>query len=131
MRLRGVHSDLLLVVGRGIQIAEADFMVLERMLDLKRQREVVRCGASRTRRSHHLTGHAVDPVRTWTGRCAVLEFVSHHRRCKSDIEGTRHSFRKWSGLDQVPRWPVPSVAVASVSRVIDLQGSVSKEKAII
>lgn len=59
-RLRGVHSDLVLVVGKAIQITEVDFTVLEGVRTLKRQHILVARGASKTLRSRHLTGHAVD-----------------------------------------------------------------------
>jgi len=60
LRLRGVHSDLVLVVGKAIQITEVDFTVLEGVRTLKRQHILVARGASKTLRSRHLTGHAVD-----------------------------------------------------------------------
>lgn len=59
-RLRGVHPDLVRVVERAIQITEVDFTVTEGLRNEKRQRELVAAGASKTMRSRHLTGHAVD-----------------------------------------------------------------------
>ena len=58
--LQGVHPDLVSVVERAIQITELDFVVIEGLRTLERQRELVRIGASRTLNSRHLTGHAVD-----------------------------------------------------------------------
>jgi len=59
-RLDGVHPDLQKVVRLAIKKTEVDFTVLEGVRSLKRQRELVNKGASKTMNSRHLTGHAVD-----------------------------------------------------------------------
>lgn len=62
-KLSGVHEDLARVVRRAHEMAlEAgdDFMIVEGLRTLKRQRELFVAGASRTMKSRHLTGHAVD-----------------------------------------------------------------------
>ncbi len=59
-RLQGVHPDLVRVVERAIQATEIDFTVLEGMRTQTRQQQLVKAGASKTMRSRHLTGHAVD-----------------------------------------------------------------------
>lgn len=59
-RLQGVHSDLVKVVERAIEITEVDFSVLEGLRTPERQQALVEKGASKTLRSRHLTGHAVD-----------------------------------------------------------------------
>lgn len=59
-RLKGLNSDLVLVVKRAIELTEVDFAVLEGLRTRSRQLELVRAGASRTMNSRHLTGHAVD-----------------------------------------------------------------------
>lgn len=58
--LRGVHPDLVRVVKRAIQLTEVDFTVIEGLRSAARQRELHRKGATRTLRSRHITGHAVD-----------------------------------------------------------------------
>ena len=60
--LRGVDPLLVKVVKRAIEITKQDFMVLEGVRTLERQRELVARGASKTLRSRHLTGDAVDLV---------------------------------------------------------------------
>jgi peptidoglycan L-alanyl-D-glutamate endopeptidase CwlK len=52
------------VVERAIGVATMDFSVIEGIRSIERQRELVASGASRTLRSRHLTGHAVD-VAPW------------------------------------------------------------------
>ena len=58
--LSGVHPDLVAVVKRAIEITEADFVVIEGVRHIERQRQLVAKGASQTMNSRHLTGHAVD-----------------------------------------------------------------------
>jgi peptidoglycan LD-endopeptidase CwlK len=59
-RLEGVHPDLIQVVKRAIQISPVDFMVVEGMRTLERQKKLVAEGKSTTMNSRHLSGHAVD-----------------------------------------------------------------------
>ena len=59
-RLEGVHPDLVRVVKQAAAISNLDFTVLEGLRTLERQRKLVAEGASRTMKSRHLTGHAVD-----------------------------------------------------------------------
>lgn len=59
-KLEGVHADLVKVVRRAAEICEIDFVVVEGLRTMKRQRELVAKGASKTLKSRHLDGHAVD-----------------------------------------------------------------------
>lgn len=60
--LLGVHPDLKKVVERAIQISDVDFTVIEGLRSISRQRELVKSGASRTMKSRHINGFAVDIV---------------------------------------------------------------------
>lgn len=60
--LEGVHPDLARVVKRAIELTTVDFTVIEGLRTVARQKELVKAGASKTMRSRHLTGHAVDLV---------------------------------------------------------------------
>lgn len=60
--LQGVHADLVKVAHRAAEITEVDFIVIEGLRSLKRQRELVAAGASKTLKSRHLDGHAIDIV---------------------------------------------------------------------
>lgn len=60
--LEGVHPDLVKVVKRAIEITSQDFTVIEGVRTIERQRQLVKDGFSKTLRSRHLTGHAVDIV---------------------------------------------------------------------
>jgi peptidoglycan L-alanyl-D-glutamate endopeptidase CwlK len=57
-RLAGVHPDLVRVVERAR--AAVPFIVTEGLRTPERQAALVEAGASRTLKSRHLTGHAVD-----------------------------------------------------------------------
>lgn len=59
-RLKGVHPALVAVVEAALARSSIDFMVTEGLRTPERQAVLVKAGASRTQRSRHLTGHAVD-----------------------------------------------------------------------
>lgn len=67
-RLEGVHPDLIKVIERAIEITEIDFTVTEGLRTLARQKELLAAGASKTLKSRHLTGHAVDLAALIKGR---------------------------------------------------------------
>jgi peptidoglycan LD-endopeptidase CwlK len=57
-RLEGVHADLVRIVDRASEMRS--FMVVQGLRTLEEQRRLYALGKSRTMRSRHLTGHAVD-----------------------------------------------------------------------
>jgi peptidoglycan L-alanyl-D-glutamate endopeptidase CwlK len=59
-RLRGVHPDLVKVVKLAAEKSLTTFVVTEGLRTLERQKALVAAGASKTLKSRHLTGHAVD-----------------------------------------------------------------------
>lgn len=64
--LEGVHPDLVRVAERALELTEVDFMVIEGVRSIERQRALVAARASRTMNSRHITGHAID-VAAWVG----------------------------------------------------------------
>lgn len=71
-KLAGVHQALVRVVRRAREIvADRDdglgFIVTEGLRTPERQAQLVRVGASRTLKSKHLSGHAVDLAATVDG----------------------------------------------------------------
>lgn len=60
VRLKGVHPALVAVVELAIAKSAVDFMITEGLRTPERQAGLVQAGASRTLKSRHLTGHAVD-----------------------------------------------------------------------
>lgn len=59
-RLKGVDERLVKVVERAIELTEIDFTVLEGLRTPERQKQLVADGFSKTLKSKHLTGNAVD-----------------------------------------------------------------------
>ncbi len=66
--LEGVRPELVKVVRRALEISQVDFTVIEGVRTINEQRDLVKSGASRTMRSRHLTGHAVDLAPYLNGR---------------------------------------------------------------
>lgn len=62
--LKGVHPDLVKVVKKALEITTVDFVVTEGLRSAELQEQLVKSGASKTKNSRHLTGHAVD-VAAW------------------------------------------------------------------
>jgi peptidoglycan L-alanyl-D-glutamate endopeptidase CwlK len=60
--LTGVHPDLQRIIRAALDAHHCHFIVTEGLRTLERQRKLVASGASKTLRSRHLTGHAVDVV---------------------------------------------------------------------
>lgn len=60
LNLRGVHPDLVRVVKRAIGISTIDFTVIEGLRSIARQKELFAKGATKTMRSRHIHGFAVD-----------------------------------------------------------------------
>ncbi len=60
--LEGVHPDLVAVVKRAIEITIQDFSVHDGIRTVEEQKELVARGVSKTMKSRHLSGHAVDLV---------------------------------------------------------------------
>lgn len=59
-KLKGLHPDLLRVLEKLQETVDMDIRFLEGMRTLERQKKLVASGASKTMKSRHLTGHAVD-----------------------------------------------------------------------
>jgi peptidoglycan L-alanyl-D-glutamate endopeptidase CwlK len=61
-RMVGVHPDLVRIARRALELSPVDFGITEGMRTLERQKQLVAAGASKTMKSRHLTGHALDVV---------------------------------------------------------------------
>lgn len=57
-----MHPDLVMVAREALKYTPIDFMVIEGLRSIERQRHLVAIGASKTLKSRHLTGHAIDVV---------------------------------------------------------------------
>lgn len=59
-RLVGVHPDLVKIVRKAAEITDIKFVVTEGLRTVERQKQLVAAGASKTMKSRHITGKAVD-----------------------------------------------------------------------
>lgn len=59
-KLVGIHADLVEIAHIAFARSEVPFVVTEGLRTEARQRELMAAGASKTMRSRHLTGHAID-----------------------------------------------------------------------
>jgi len=66
--MAGIHPDLRKVCDRALELTEIDFVVTEGKRSIEQQRKYVAAGASKTLKSRHLTGHAVDFVAIVEGK---------------------------------------------------------------
>lgn len=66
--LYGVDEDLAIVVLRAITLTHQDFAVFEGLRTLERQKQLKADGYTRTLKSYHLRGKAVDLVAWRNGR---------------------------------------------------------------
>jgi hypothetical protein len=72
-RLAGVDKDLVAVVKRAIEITEIDFGITEGIRTLDRQKKLYKKGLSKTMKSKHLIGRAVDVVAYVDGKVSWEE----------------------------------------------------------
>ena len=69
-KLEGVDERLIRVATLALQLSPVDFGITEGVRTLERQKELVKAGASRTLRSKHLEGKAIDVVAYVCGKVA-------------------------------------------------------------
>ena len=111
-RLEGVHRDLVRVVKHAIRITPIDFTVLEGLRTPQRQAELVREGASKTLKSRHLTGHAVD-LAPLIGGAVSWDWPLYHRlapavKAAAAAEGVTIEWGgDWRTFKDGPHWQLP------------------------
>ena len=111
-RLKGVHPDLVRVVERAIQLTEVDFTVLEGLRTAARQQQLVKSGASKTMRSRHLTGHAVDLAAVIDGEVR-WDWPLYHKIAKAvkqaaaELKVPVEWGGSWRTFKDGPHWQLP------------------------
>jgi peptidoglycan LD-endopeptidase CwlK len=111
-RMKGVHPDLVKVVMRAIEISEIDFTVLEGVRLLARQKQLVKQGASKTMRSRHLTGHAVD-LGAWVGGRVAWDWPLYYKiadavkQAAKDVGVPIEWGGDWRTFKDGPHWQLP------------------------
>jgi peptidoglycan L-alanyl-D-glutamate endopeptidase CwlK len=111
-RLIGVHPDLVIVMSFAIYETDMDFAVIEGLRTLKRQKELLAQGASKTLKSRHLTGHAVDIAPYINGEIRWDWPLYEHlgkvvkkaaKECKVNVEWGGD----WKTFRDGPHWQLP------------------------
>lgn len=111
-RLEGVHPDLVRVVRRAIKLTSIDFTVLEGLRNMERQKKLLDIGASKTLRSRHLTGHAVD-LGVYAGGRVMWDWPLYYKLADSVKEAARLEDVgvEWGGdwvtFKDGPHWQLP------------------------
>lgn len=111
-RLQGVHPDLVKVVHRAIEITPVDFVVLEGLRTAARQKQLVAAGASKTLRSRHLTGHAVD-LGVWVGGQVRWDWPLYHKlaaavkQAAQEVQVPIEWGGDWRTFKDGPHWQLP------------------------
>jgi len=109
-KLAGVHPDLVRVLTRYLaQTGAVDVRVTEGLRTLARQRQLVAAGASKTLRSRHLTGHAIDvcgwiagaPDYSWP----VIRKIAEGMKEAARLEGVAIEWGgDWRTFQDGPHW---------------------------
>lgn len=111
-RLQGVHADLVKVVHRAAAISDIDFTVLEGLRTVERQRQLVVKGASKTMKSRHITGHAVDLAVMIDGEVR-WDWPLYHKLAKvvkqaaADVQVPIEWGGDWRSFKDGPHWQLP------------------------
>jgi len=111
-RLKGVHPDLVRVVERAIQLTEVDFSVLEGLRTVARQQQLVKSGASKTMRSRHITGHAVDLAAVIDGEIRwdwplYAKIAKAVKQAAADVKVPIEWGGDWRTFKDGPHWQLP------------------------
>ncbi|MEQ1671433.1 MAG: M15 family metallopeptidase [Hyphomicrobium sp.] len=112
-RLEGVHPDLVAVVHRAAELSETPFQVVEGLRTLERQRQYVRQGASRTLKSRHLTGHAVDvapwigPDFDWDNEDGYKQIWAAFKAASTELRIPLEWGGNWRGFCDMPHMQLP------------------------
>lgn len=111
-RLEGVHPDLVKLVKRTAAISDIDFTVLEGLRTVERQKQLVAKGASKTMKSRHLTGHAVDLAVLIDGEVR-WDWPLYHKLAKIVKQAAQELSQPiewggdWRSFKDGPHWQLP------------------------
>jgi peptidoglycan L-alanyl-D-glutamate endopeptidase CwlK len=111
-RLDGVHPDLVRVVKKAAILSDLDFMVLEGLRTVERQKQLVSQGASKTMNSRHITGHAVD-LAPMIGGKVRWDWPLYHKLAKvikaaaADEKVPLQWGGDWRAFKDGPHWELP------------------------
>lgn len=111
-RLVGLHPDLVRVMRRAAATTSIPFAVIEGMRTIETQRQYVAKGASKTMRSRHLTGHAIDIAPMIDGKITwawpVYYKLAPIIKAAAAAEGVPIEWGgDWRSFKDGPHWQLP------------------------
>jgi peptidoglycan L-alanyl-D-glutamate endopeptidase CwlK len=112
LNLRGVHPDLVRVVNRAISISGIDFTVIEGRRSVARQKELFAKGASKTMRSRHIHGFAVDIAPYVAGSIRwdwpLFDKIEEAMKKAAHLENVSITWGgDWKSFKDGPHWELP------------------------
>lgn len=112
LNLRGVHPDLVRVVKRAISISDIDFTVIEGLRTVARQKELFAKGATKTMRSRHIHGFAVDIAPYVAGSIRwdwpLFDKIEEAMKKAAKLENVSVTWGgDWKSFKDGPHWELP------------------------
>ena len=112
LNLRGVHPDLVRVVKRAIGISDIDFTVIEGLRTPARQKELFAKGATKTMRSRHIHGFAVDIAPYAAGSIRwdwpLFDKIEEAIKKAAHLENVQITWGgDWKSFKDGPHWELP------------------------
>lgn len=93
LELKGIHPDLRKLADLALSLSKQDFMIVDGLRTVAQQREYVKKGASKTMKSRHLQGFAID----------VAAVISGKVRWEIELyRPIREAFEQASGMLEIP-----------------------------
>lgn len=115
--LEGAHPDLVKVAHRADELTDLEFIVTECLRSMKRQRELVAAGASKTLKSRHLPGpdgksRALDFVPVVFGEVcwktpAFLPIIAAFKQASAELKIPIESGGDWKSFKDYPHIQLP------------------------
>ena len=114
-RLEGVHEAIKAVLIRAAHDGAPKFAVIEGVRTLARQKELVARGASKTMRSRHIHGFAVDIAPVIAGKIAwdwpAFYPLASAIKAAADAEDVSLTWGgDWQSFKDGPHWELPHAA---------------------
>jgi peptidoglycan L-alanyl-D-glutamate endopeptidase CwlK len=112
LNLRGVHPDLVRVVKRAISISDIDLTVIEGLRTPARQKELFAKGATKTMRSRHIHGFAVDIAPYVAGSIRwdwpLFDKIEEAMKKAAHLENVSITWGgDWKSFKDGPHWELP------------------------
>lgn len=110
--LDGVHQDLVKIILQLKRISVIPYWIVEGRRSYERQKMLYAMGATKTLKSRHLTGHAVDIVPLIDGQISwhwphYYPLAAAIKRAAADISVPIEWGGDWKSFPDGPHWQLP------------------------